>query len=70
MLTVGFGDLSANNSFEAICLIFIETFSCIILAYNIAEVSKVIQKMRELDLEKNYKLKLFHNISRKYDIPK
>ena len=26
--------------------------------------------MRELDLEKNYKLKLFHNISRKYHIPK
>jgi hypothetical protein len=36
MLTVGFGDLAANNYYEALILIFIETFSCITLAYNIS----------------------------------
>ncbi len=42
MLTVGFGDISANNYIEAIFLIFIETFSCITLAYNISNVGALI----------------------------
>ena len=36
MLTVGFGDINAANYKEAICLIFIETISCLTLAYNIS----------------------------------
>lgn len=36
MLTVGFGDIAATNYQEAICLIFVETFSCMVLAYNIS----------------------------------
>lgn len=35
MLTVGFGDLAAANYKEAICLVLIETVSCMALAYNI-----------------------------------
>lgn len=42
MLTVGFGDISATNYHEAIILIFIETFSCITLAYNISYVGALI----------------------------
>ena len=46
MLTVGFGDLAANNYYEAIILVFIETFSCITLAYNISYVGAVIGSIR------------------------
>lgn len=42
MLTVGFGDISASNYQEAICLIFIETISCMTLAYNINCVGNLI----------------------------
>jgi hypothetical protein len=42
MLTVGFGDISANNYYEALVLIFIETFSCITLAYNISYVGALL----------------------------
>lgn len=45
MLTVGFGDLTATNVTEALTLIFIETISCMVLAYNIANVSKIIDKI-------------------------
>lgn len=42
MLTVGFGDISASNTTEATMLIFIETLSCITLAYNISCVGSII----------------------------
>jgi hypothetical protein len=46
MLTVGFGDVSAANQTEALLLIFIETFSCITLAYNINYVGSIISQMK------------------------
>lgn len=46
MLTVGFGDLAASNYYQAIILIFIETFSCITLAYNISYVGGLITSMK------------------------
>jgi hypothetical protein len=46
MLTVGFGDISANNSSEALILIFVETFSCITLAFNISQVGSLINEMK------------------------
>ncbi len=46
MLTVGFGDISANNYIEAMILVFIETFSCITLAYNISNVGALIGELR------------------------
>ena len=45
MLTVGFGDISATNANEALILIFIETLSCIVLAYNINSIGIIIQKI-------------------------
>ena len=42
MLTVGFGDIAAANIYEAATLIFIETVSCITLAYNISTVGALI----------------------------
>ncbi len=47
MLTVGFGDIVATNYQEALCLIFIETFSCMALAYNINCVGGILQRIRE-----------------------
>jgi hypothetical protein len=62
MLTVGFGDISAQNYYEAIFLVFIETFSCITLAYNINYVGALIGSIRESDEEKKKKLKIFHRM--------
>jgi hypothetical protein len=45
MLTVGFGDLCAQNTTEATVLIFIETISCITLAYNISCVGSIMSAM-------------------------
>jgi hypothetical protein len=46
MLTVGFGDIRASTYVEAIFLIFIETFSCITLAYNIGTVGSLMSELK------------------------
>ena len=46
MLTVGFGDVAATNHIEAVVLIFLETFSCITLAYNISYVGALLGSIR------------------------
>ena len=46
MLTVGFGDIVPQTYEEALCLIFIETISCIVLAYNINNVGSLISNIR------------------------
>jgi hypothetical protein len=46
MLTVGFGDLSASNWQEALCLIFIELISCILFTYNINCVGNLFNNLR------------------------
>jgi hypothetical protein len=46
MLTVGFGDIVATNALEASFLIFIETFSCIMMAYNVNCVGAIISNIR------------------------
>ena len=70
MLTVGFGDLSATNSYEALILIFIETFSCITLAYNISYVGAIIGSIREREEERKKKLKFFHRMCKENEIHK
>ena len=50
MLTVGFGDLSATTDEEALCLIFIEIFSVMCLAYNISWIGTLISNIRSQDL--------------------
>ena len=62
MLTVGFGDLSATNYLEALILIFIETFSCITLAYNISAVGSIISELQNSEQEKNKLLKTFKHM--------
>ena len=63
MLTVGFGDLSASNYKEAICLIFIETFSCIVMAYNINRMGSIISNIRAEDQKRSRKYKIFKKIT-------
>lgn len=62
MLTVGFGDLCATNHIEALILIFVETFSCITLAYNISSVGTLIGSIRENEKIKKRKLQIFHQM--------
>ena len=69
MLTVGFGDLSATNYQEAICLTLIETFSCIALAYNINCVGTLISNIRSQDIEKNRKLKIINHLAGRNSLP-
>ena len=69
MLTVGFGDLSATNHNEALCLIFIEIFSVMCLAYNINWIGTLISNIRSQDLEKEKNFKTFRQLSDKYKLP-
>lgn len=68
MLTVGFGDLSASNYKQAICLTLIETFSCILLAYNINCVGNLINNIRNQDVEKVKNFKLIRKLAKENNI--
>lgn len=68
MLTVGFGDIAASNYKEAMCLIFIETVSCIVLAYNVNCVGELIMNIRSKDDEKKKQIKLFKKITESTEI--
>jgi len=63
MLTIGFGDLVATNYQEAACLIFIETFSCIMIAYNVSCVGSIISNIRFLDQQRCRKFKIFKKLT-------
>lgn len=65
MLTIGFGDLVASNHQEALCVILIETFSCLVLAYNINCIGSLIQQIRSHDEEKSKRSKIFMKLSYK-----
>ena len=68
MLTIGFGDISPVNYQEALILVFIETFSCIVLAYNINCVGILFSNIRESEIEKVKKQKIFKHLSEKNNI--
>jgi Ion channel len=69
MLTVGFGDIVASNYQEAICLIFIETFSCIIMAYNINCVGSIISSIRAENQQRSKKFKIFKKLTHQNFVP-
>lgn len=62
MLTVGFGDLSATNWMEALCLIFIELTSCVLFTYNINCVGNLINNLRRQSKEKEKNVKTFRRM--------
>jgi hypothetical protein len=64
MLTIGFGDITASNHQEALCLIFIETFSCLVFAYNINCIGTLIQHIRIQDAEKSKRSKIFKKLAK------
>ena len=63
MFTVGFGDLAPTNTNEALFLIFIQAFSCIVLAYNINCIGNIISHIRSYEIEKCRDLKVLKQIS-------
>lgn len=69
MLTVGFGDIVASTYQEAICLVFIETVSCLALAYNINCVGALISNIRAQDIEKSRNFKVFKKLILKNNLP-
>jgi hypothetical protein len=62
MLTIGFGDITPHSYQEALIMIFIETISCVILAYNINCVGTLISNIRMQDEEKHRNLKVFKKL--------
>lgn len=68
MLTIGFGDIVPSNWQEALCMVFIETISCIVLAYNISCVGTLISNIRSQDVEKSKNLKIFKKLADKQGI--
>jgi hypothetical protein len=69
MLTVGFGDIVATNSSEALCLIFIETFSCIVMAYNINCMGGIIANIRSENSKRSQKFKIFKKLADQNFVP-
>jgi hypothetical protein len=69
MLTVGFGDIVASNSTEAICLIFIETFSCIVMAYNINCMGAILTSIRAENERRSKKFKIFKKLTTNNYVP-
>ena len=68
MFTVGFGDISAVTSTEAAAMIFIETMSCIVLAYNISNVGSIIKEIKSYDEDKERNIKTFARMKEKTNL--
>ena len=68
MFTVGFGDISAVHYKEALFVVLIQAFSCIILAYNINCVGILLSNLRAEDNEKVKKQKILKHLSEKNNI--
>lgn len=68
MLTIGFGDIVPVCYKEALCMIFIETISCIVLAYNINCVGSLISNIRSQDIVKSKDMKIFKKLIDKNNI--
>ena len=68
MLTVGFGDITPGNYKEAICVVIVETFSCLALAYNINCVGNLISNIKSQDIEKNKNIKTFKILSNRNNL--
>lgn len=63
MLTVGFGDIAAANHKEALCIILIETLSCLIMAYNVNKVGSILTNIRQEDQNRSKKFKIFRKLA-------
>lgn len=67
MMTMGFGDITPIEFRQAICIAFLELFTCIVLAYNISEVGNIITAMRTPSTELHKKIGILRRMNE--DIP-
>ena len=70
ILTIGFGDLHATNYIEAFVIITISFFAVVFFGYNINYIGNRINSIREDEMEKNGKLKVFSTLAKKTQVPK
>lgn len=68
ILTIGFGDLHAANHIEAFFIISISFFACVFFGYNINYIGHLINSIRQDELEKVEKLKVFSNLAKKTQV--
>lgn len=64
MATVGFGDITINTYIEAIVLTIIILFGCLILSYNIAQVSNIIQNLKRMPDEVKDQLAILRRLAK------
>lgn len=70
ILTIGFGDLHATNYIEAFVIITISFFAVVFFGYNINYIGNRINSIREDEMEKNGKLRIFSTLVKKTKVPK
>lgn len=68
MLTVGYGDFSATNSFESIIVSLIEMTSIMMLAYTLSNIGELIRQYRLQDIDKFRKLKSINKFSKENNL--
>jgi hypothetical protein len=69
MLTIGFGDMTAKNSKEALIVTFVEMFSVIIFAYIINAIQSLLVSLREYDNAKYHNLSVVNRYMRNNNVP-
>lgn len=62
-MTVGFGDITPVNRYEAIILAFVEIFGSMVLAYNISEIGSIIMSMRSSQQAMSRNLAIFKRMT-------
>ena len=65
MLTVGFGDIVASNTSEALAMIFISMMGCILFTYNINSVGQILNNIKSCETEKETNIKIFMRMKEK-----
>ena len=70
ILTIGFGDLHPGNYVEAFFIIIISFCACLFFGYNINYIGNLINLIKQDEVEKNNKLKVFNSLAKRTEVSK